>query len=256
MPCSRRTPSRRMCSVLRLTLQPRTGMGSGLHIALDRRRVALHPGDCESLLPTSGGLVHAVKDDRQLVTGALVMAIWRRSKSEAVLHHSDGSASTQVSRSNECRATKIRLGMSRSGNCWDNVAMERVFSSLKTERTAAHTSTWTTSYMTTTSSRPSAAPPGWTATTRTTGTSWTSRGCSRTYMRPSRSTAPTSSTSMNTVSVARDPSASLRTGSPAMRDKAIPALLHLIEPAHSERFLVQMSRHYPAWREARAELNE
>ena len=33
-------------------------------------------------------------------------------------------------------------------------------------------------------------------------------------------------------------------------------MLHLIEPAHSERFLKLMSKHYPAWREARAELNE
>ncbi len=33
-------------------------------------------------------------------------------------------------------------------------------------------------------------------------------------------------------------------------------LVHLIEPTHSERFLALMNRHYPAWREARAELNE
>ena len=33
-------------------------------------------------------------------------------------------------------------------------------------------------------------------------------------------------------------------------------MLHLMEPTHSERFLGLMSRHYPAWREARAELNE
>ena len=33
-------------------------------------------------------------------------------------------------------------------------------------------------------------------------------------------------------------------------------MLHLIEPTHSERFIALMSRHYPAWREARAELNE
>ena len=33
-------------------------------------------------------------------------------------------------------------------------------------------------------------------------------------------------------------------------------MLHLIEPTHSERFLELMSRHYPAWREARADLNE
>jgi predicted metal-dependent hydrolase len=33
-------------------------------------------------------------------------------------------------------------------------------------------------------------------------------------------------------------------------------MLHLIEPTHSERFLTMLSKHYPAWREARAELNE
>ncbi len=33
-------------------------------------------------------------------------------------------------------------------------------------------------------------------------------------------------------------------------------MLHLIEPIHSERFVTLLSRHYPGWREARAELNE
>jgi predicted metal-dependent hydrolase len=33
-------------------------------------------------------------------------------------------------------------------------------------------------------------------------------------------------------------------------------MVHLIEPTHSERFLSILSRHCPAWREARAELNE
>ena len=33
-------------------------------------------------------------------------------------------------------------------------------------------------------------------------------------------------------------------------------MVHLIEPKHSERFLALMTEHYPAWREARAELNE
>ncbi len=33
-------------------------------------------------------------------------------------------------------------------------------------------------------------------------------------------------------------------------------MLHLIAPTHTERFLALMSKHYPAWREARAELNE
>ena len=33
-------------------------------------------------------------------------------------------------------------------------------------------------------------------------------------------------------------------------------MLHLMEPTHSERFLGLMSKHYPVWRDARAELNE
>jgi predicted metal-dependent hydrolase len=31
---------------------------------------------------------------------------------------------------------------------------------------------------------------------------------------------------------------------------------HLIEPTHSERFVALLEKHYPTWREARAELNE
>jgi predicted metal-dependent hydrolase len=33
-------------------------------------------------------------------------------------------------------------------------------------------------------------------------------------------------------------------------------MVHLIEPKHSERFLALMTKHYPTWREARAEINE
>jgi hypothetical protein len=33
-------------------------------------------------------------------------------------------------------------------------------------------------------------------------------------------------------------------------------MVHLVEPTHSERFLALMTKHYPAWRIARAELNE
>lgn len=32
-------------------------------------------------------------------------------------------------------------------------------------------------------------------------------------------------------------------------------MLHLIEPTHSERFVALLAKHYPTWREARAELN-
>lgn len=33
-------------------------------------------------------------------------------------------------------------------------------------------------------------------------------------------------------------------------------MVHLLEPTHSERFMAQMTGHYPSWRDARAELNE
>lgn len=33
-------------------------------------------------------------------------------------------------------------------------------------------------------------------------------------------------------------------------------MLHLIEPTHNERFLRLLTRHFPSWKEARAELNE
>jgi predicted metal-dependent hydrolase len=33
-------------------------------------------------------------------------------------------------------------------------------------------------------------------------------------------------------------------------------MVHLLEPAHSERFISILQQHYPTWREARAELNE
>lgn len=33
-------------------------------------------------------------------------------------------------------------------------------------------------------------------------------------------------------------------------------MLHLLEPTHSERFMEILGKHYPTWREARAELNE
>ena len=73
----------------------------------------------------------------QLVTDALVMAIWRRGKSDALLHHSDrGSQYTSEQFQRLMADQGVVCSMSRSGNVWDNAAMESFFSSLKTERTA------------------------------------------------------------------------------------------------------------------------
>jgi putative transposase len=73
----------------------------------------------------------------QLVTDALVMAIWRRGRPRALLHHSDrGSQYTSEQFQRLMVDHGVTCSMSRSGNCWDNAAMESFFSSLKTERTA------------------------------------------------------------------------------------------------------------------------
>ena len=76
----------------------------------------------------------------QLVTDALMMAIWRRGKPSALLHHSDrGSQYTSEQFQRLMADHGVTCSMSRSGNCWDNAAMESFFSTLKTERTARKT---------------------------------------------------------------------------------------------------------------------
>ena len=74
----------------------------------------------------------------RLVTDALVMAIWRRGKPEAVWPHSDrGSQDTSEPFQRLLADHGMTCSMSRAGNVWDNAAMERFFSSLTTERTAS-----------------------------------------------------------------------------------------------------------------------
>jgi putative transposase len=76
----------------------------------------------------------------QLVTDALTMAIWRRGKPEALLHHSDqGSQYTSEQFQRLLADHGITCSMSRAGNVWDNAVMESFFSSLKTEWTARRT---------------------------------------------------------------------------------------------------------------------
>lgn len=71
----------------------------------------------------------------RLVTDALLMAIWRRGRPGALLHHSDqGSQYTSEPFQRLMADNGVTCSMSRSGNVWDNAAMESFFSSLKTER--------------------------------------------------------------------------------------------------------------------------
>ena len=78
--------------------------------------------------------------DASLVMDALMMAVWRRGKADALLHHSDqGSQYTSEQFQRLLADHGITCSMSRSGNVWDNSAMESFFSSLKTERIARKT---------------------------------------------------------------------------------------------------------------------
>ncbi|WP_156947059.1 IS3 family transposase [Bradyrhizobium sp. WSM3983] len=76
----------------------------------------------------------------QLVADGLLMAIWRRGKPDALMHHSDrGSQYVSEQFQRLMADSGIVCSMSRSGNVWDNAAMESFFSSLKTERTERKT---------------------------------------------------------------------------------------------------------------------
>ena len=57
----------------------------------------------------------------QLVTDALVMAIWRRGKPDALLHHSDRGSQYNSEQFQRLMADHgVICSMSRSGNVWDN----------------------------------------------------------------------------------------------------------------------------------------
>ena len=71
----------------------------------------------------------------QLVTDALMMALWRRGRPQQLLHHSDQSSQYQSEQFQRLLTDHgITCSMSRQGDVWDYSAMESFFSSLKMER--------------------------------------------------------------------------------------------------------------------------
>lgn len=70
-----------------------------------------------------------------LVTDALLMAVWRRRPAERVIVHSDqGSQFTSLEWQTFLKQHNLEASMSRRGNCYDNAVAESFFSSLKRER--------------------------------------------------------------------------------------------------------------------------
>lgn len=76
------------------------------------------------------------KNDQQLVTDALVMAIEVREPKEGLLHHTDrGSNYTAQAYQKLLEDNDMFASMSRSRDCWDNAVAESFFHNLKNECT-------------------------------------------------------------------------------------------------------------------------
>jgi len=74
------------------------------------------------------------KNDRQLVSNALTMAIWRRGKVRHVIVHSDqGSTYASSDYQQLLKEHHLICSMSRKGECLDNAVAESFFGTLKTE---------------------------------------------------------------------------------------------------------------------------
>jgi len=82
----------------------------------------------------------ATHRDAELVEQALHMALLRRHPATGLLHHSArGSQDTSGSYQKLLAQTGIAVSLSGKGDCYDNAAMESLFSSLKGEWTDWHT---------------------------------------------------------------------------------------------------------------------
>jgi putative transposase len=76
----------------------------------------------------------AATEDGKLVECALRMALARRHPEAGLLHHSDrGTEFTCERYQAALREVGIAVSMSRTGNCWDNAAMEAFFATLAKE---------------------------------------------------------------------------------------------------------------------------
>lgn len=80
------------------------------------------------------GLAMADHMRSELVENALKMAKQSRRPSSGLLHHSDrGSQYTGHAYQKYLRKMKVRVSMSRKGDCWDNAPMESFWATLKRE---------------------------------------------------------------------------------------------------------------------------
>jgi transposase InsO family protein len=80
------------------------------------------------------GWAMSERNNKDLVLGALKMALSRRRPQVPVLHHTDrGSIYGSDEYRNALRESGLEASMSRKGDCYDNAVAESFFSTLKNE---------------------------------------------------------------------------------------------------------------------------
>lgn len=80
------------------------------------------------------GLAMADHMRTELTLDALKMAIIQQRPAPGLLHHSDRGSQYTAQAYQQClRTAKMRVSMSRKGNCWDNAPMESFWATLKRE---------------------------------------------------------------------------------------------------------------------------
>ena len=100
-------------------------MDRRLHLHLDGGGLTLCGSGGGSVFPAGGRLVDERLDDGPARHGCAGDGVLRRDKPRALLHHSDrGSQYTSEQFQRLMADQGITCSMSRSGNCWDNAAME------------------------------------------------------------------------------------------------------------------------------------
>jgi len=71
---------------------------------------------------------------RNLAITALMRALFERSPGPGLLHHSDrGSQYTSTDYQTMLKESRLKVSMSRKGDCWDNAVVESFFATLKIE---------------------------------------------------------------------------------------------------------------------------
>src|SRR5665213_1617295 len=109
-------------------------MDRRLHLCVDGGGLALCRRRHRSVLPARGRLVDEHRNDstaRHRRSGDGNLATWQARRAAASLRSWQSIQQRAVPADDG-----VVCSMSRSGNVWDNAAMESFFSSLKTERTA------------------------------------------------------------------------------------------------------------------------